>query len=68
MNVGKGKMFRIIAHNNSKENMYIQSVKLNGKPYSRSYIDFKDIVHGGTLEFFMGNKPSKFGVKPADRP
>ena len=68
MNVGKGKMFRIIAHNNSKENMYIQSVKLNGKPYSRSYIDFKDIVRGGTLEFFMGNKPSKFGVKPADRP
>ena len=48
--------------------MYIQSVKLNGKPYSRSYIDFKDIVRGGTLEFFMGNKPSKFGVKPADRP
>ena len=68
MNVGKGKTFRIIAHNNSKENMYIQSVKLNGKPYTRSYIDFKDIVRGGKLEFVMGSKPSKFGVKPADRP
>lgn len=68
MNVGKGKTFRIIAHNNSKENMYIQSVKLNGKPYTRSYIDFKDIVRGGKLEFMMGSKPSKFGVKPADRP
>ena len=68
MNVGKGKTFRIIAHNNSKENMYIQSVKLNGKPYTRSYIDFKDIVRGGKLEFVMGGKPSKFGVKPADRP
>ena len=68
MNVGKGKTFRIIAHNNSKENMYIQSVKLNGKPYTRSYIDFKDIVCGGKLEFMMGSKPSKFGVKPADRP
>ena len=68
MNVDKGKTFRIIAHNNSKENKYIQSVKLNGKPYTRSYIDFKDIVRGGKLEFVMGSKPSKFGVKPADRP
>ena len=68
MNVGKGKTFRIIAHNNSKENMYIQSVKLNGKPYTRSYVDFKDIVRGGKLEFMMGSTPSKFGVKPADRP
>ena len=68
MNVGNGKTFRIIAHNNSKENMYIQSVKLNGKPYTRCYIDFKDIVRGGKLEFMMGNKPSTFGIKPADRP
>lgn len=68
MNVGNGKTFHIIAHNNSKENMYIQSVKLNGKPYTRCYIDFKDIVRGGKLEFTMGNKPSTFGVKPADRP
>ena len=68
MNVGNGKTFRIIAHNNSKENMYIQSVKLNGKPYTRCYIDFKDIVRGGKLEFTMGNKPSTFGVKPVDRP
>ncbi len=68
MNVGNGKTFRIIAHNNSKENMYIQSVKLNGKPYTRCYIDFKDIIRGGKLEFTMGNKPSTFGVKPADRP
>ena len=48
--------------------MYIQRATLNGKPYSRAYIDFKDIVRGGKLEFFMGNKPSNFGVKPSDRP
>ena len=68
LNVGNGKTFRIVAHNNSSENKYIQSAKLNGKPYTRSYIDFKDIVRGGTLEFVMGNKPSQFGVKPSDRP
>lgn len=68
LNVGNGKTFRVVAHNNSSENKYIQSAKLNGKPYTRSYIDFKDIVRGGTLEFVMGNKPSQFGVKPSDRP
>lgn len=68
LNVGNGKTFCVVAHNNSSENKYIQSAKLNGKPYTRSYIDFKDIVRGGTLEFVMGNKPSQFGVKPSDRP
>ena len=68
LNVGNGKTFRVVAHNNSSENKYIQSAKLNGNPYTRSYIDFKDIVRGGTLEFVMGNKPSQFGVKPSDRP
>ena len=68
LNVGNGKTFRVVVHNNSSENKYIQSAKLNGKPYTRSYIDFKDIVRGGTLEFVMGNKPSQFGVKPSDRP
>lgn len=68
LNVGNGKTFRVVAHNNSSENKYIQSAKLNGKPYTRSYIDFKDIVRGGTLEFVMGNKPLQFGVKPSDRP
>lgn len=63
INVGNGKTFRIITHNNSDKNMYIQSAKLNGKPYTRSYIDYKDIVRGGTLEFTMGDKPSQFGVK-----
>ena len=32
---------------------YIQSVKLNGQPYDKPYIEYKDIVAGGTLEFTM---------------
>ena len=66
--VGNNKIFTIVARNNSKDNIYIQSVKLNGKSYTRSYINFKDIVKGGKLEFIMGNKPSAFGTKTVDRP
>ena len=68
LNVGKGKTFNIVCKNNSKENMYVQSVKLNGKPYNKSYIMYNDIMKGGTLELQMGNQPSKWGTRPADRP
>ena len=68
LKVGGGKTFSIIAHNNSRKNMYIQSVKLNGKKYTKSYIYYNDIIKGGTLEFTMGDKPSDFGSAVNDRP
>ena len=68
VNVGGGKTFTIEAKNNSARNIYIQSAKLNGKPYTRSYIDYKDIMRGGKLEFVMAEKPSTFGTKVSDRP
>lgn len=49
-----GKTFEVIAHNNSSENIYIQSVKLNGKAYDKNHIKHSDIMQGGKLEFFMG--------------
>ena len=68
VNVGNGKTLSIITKNNSDENKFIQSVRLNGKPYTRSYIMFSDIKKGGTLEFTMGNQPSKFGTSVKARP
>ncbi len=68
VNVGNGKTFTVVAKNNSAQNIYVQSVRLNGKKYTKSYIDFANIAKGGTLEFTMGAKPSKWGIKPADRP
>ncbi len=68
MNVGDGKTFTIQCPNNSKENIYVQSAKLNGKPYTKSYIMYDDIMRGGTLELQMGSKPSKWGTKASDRP
>lgn len=56
VNVGQGKTFTIIAHNNSAKNVYVQQIKLNGRPYKKLYIDYKYIVSGGTLEFFMTDK------------
>lgn len=59
IHVGNGKTFTITATNNSKQNIYIQEVKLNGTTYNEFYINFEDIQKGGKLEFVMGNQPSK---------
>ena len=53
----KGKRFTIIARNNSAENIYIQSVKLNGQPLKRYWITHNEIVKGGVLEMEMGSEP-----------
>ncbi len=55
-----GKTFKVIAHNASDKNIYIQSAKLNGKDYNLPYINHSDIVNGGVIEFEMGDQPSKW--------
>ena len=59
MNVGNGKVFTVIANNNSKENAYIQSATLNGKPYNLSYISHEAIMEGSELVLEMGPEPNK---------
>jgi len=53
-----GKTFSIIAHNNSKDNIYIQKAVLNGQEHPHCYLDFNDIVQGGVLELYMGKEPN----------
>jgi putative alpha-1,2-mannosidase len=68
MHVGEGRTFTIRALNNSTENIYVQSARLNGKKLNQSYLCFDDIHRGGTLELQMGPKPSRFGTKVKERP
>ncbi len=51
--------------NNAKDHPYIQSITLNGKPYSKTYINHATLLKGGVLEFVMGGKPNKkWGASP----
>ena len=60
-----GKQFTVIARNNSWNNKYIQSAKLNGKAHDKPWFTHEDIMNGGTLELFMGNRPNKtWGIAP----
>ncbi|TVQ06916.1 MAG: glycoside hydrolase family 92 protein, partial [Bacteroidetes bacterium] len=63
------KKFSIVAHNNSKENIYVQKLRLNGKDLMRSWITYPEIMQGGKLEFFMGSEPNyEFGRTRENRP
>ncbi|PQJ09961.1 alpha-mannosidase [Flavipsychrobacter stenotrophus] len=64
-----GKTMQIKTKNNSKANMYIQGITLNGKPYSKTYISHADLLKGGVLEFTMGDKPNKkWGIETNNWP
>ncbi len=56
-----GKDLVINAPENSKENVYIQSVQLNGQNYDKCYFLHSDLEQGGTIDFNMGSTPSSWG-------
>jgi predicted alpha-1,2-mannosidase len=69
INLPEGKKFTISIVNNSDENIYVQSIELNGKRYSHGYIDHKDIVKGGVMKITMGKTPDRgFAKATGDRP
>ena len=57
MYLANGKTFVVRAENVSDENIYIQSVTVNGQPYNKSYITHEMIMQGDTIHFVMCNKP-----------
>ncbi len=60
LNLLNGKQFTISTENQSKDNIYIKEVYLNGQPYSQTSITHNDIIQGGELHFVLSNTPSDF--------
>ncbi|MDA1209884.1 MAG: GH92 family glycosyl hydrolase [Bacteroidetes bacterium] len=54
--------FKIIAYNNERDHPYVQSVKLNGASWDKSYIPHSALTQGGVLEFFMSDEPSDWAT------
>jgi len=64
-----GREFKIIAHNCSAENKYIQSAKLNGKEWNKPWFSQHDIRNGALLELEMGKRANKsWGSAPESAP
>ena len=69
LNFENGKHFTIKAKNLSRENRYIESVKLNGKSLNRSYLYCDEVLNGGSLEFKMtSNRNTTWATDEKDCP
>ncbi|MFI6338811.1 glycoside hydrolase domain-containing protein [Streptomyces sp. NPDC050535] len=62
-----GSRFTVKADGVSPSDYYVQSATLNGSRFTNTWLDYSQIVSGGTLDFTMGSKPSQWGAhtKPA---
>ena len=64
-----GKTFTITTHDNSSQNMYIQSASLNGKPLNRAWFTHDQFAAGAHLELTLGPHPNKaWGSNAKDIP
>ena len=62
VNLPEGKTLRIVAENLSKENTYVESVTLNGKPVETPFITHDQFTGGGELRFRMTSRPTAWGI------
>ncbi len=68
LNLENGKTFTIRAIGLSKENIFVKRILLNDKPYSKLFINHKDIMAGGEMVFEMTSKPVKKVMVEEDLP
>ncbi|MBO9735586.1 GH92 family glycosyl hydrolase [Xanthomonas phaseoli pv. phaseoli] len=63
-----GGTLTVNAPQNSPQNVYVQSLKLNGKPWHKTWLPHAAFAKGATLDFVMGPTPSRWGSAPDDVP
>ncbi|WZL89398.1 GH92 family glycosyl hydrolase [Salinimicrobium sp. 3283s] len=59
INLENGKTFRVIAENQSEENVFVEKVELNGKKLESPFINHHDVMKGGELKFYMASTPNQ---------
>ncbi len=69
LRMDNGKIFTVVAQNNTPQNVYIQSATLNGKTLNQSWLSQAALLKGGELRLVMGAKPNmKWGQAMTNRP
>ncbi|MFD5749658.1 glycoside hydrolase domain-containing protein [Streptomyces sp. NPDC127033] len=58
-----GSRFTVKADGVSPSSYYVQNATLNGKRFDNTWLDYAQIISGGTLDFTMGSQPSRWGAR-----
>ncbi|MCC9165778.1 GH92 family glycosyl hydrolase [Pontibacter harenae] len=59
LNLQNGNKIVINAPNNSSENKYVDSIKLNGKKYNKNWFSHSELIKGAKIGFDMSSTPNK---------
>ena len=69
LHLENGRNVSIKANGNTDDNCYVNSLTLNGKPYSKNYIKRSDLMHGAQFVYNMSAKPNySRGTAESDAP
>ena len=69
LHLQNGNTFEIKAINNSKENIYINTIHKNKTPYTKNYITYKDIMNGSVFSTEMSSEPNmNLGTEQSSKP
>ena len=68
VNLENGKKLVVRARGNNPRNVYVQSLKVDGKPYDRTWLPHDLLARGAELDFEMGPEPSRWGTRPDSAP
>lgn len=61
-------VLEVVAHRTAPGDRYVQAVRLDGEPWSRTAIPHARLVGGARLDVVLGPEPSSWGTGPADTP
>ena len=69
LHLENGRNVNIKANGNTDDNCYVNSLTLNGKPYSKNYIKRSDLMQGAQFVYNMSAKPNySRGTAESDAP
>lgn len=64
-----GGKIEITAKDNSEDNLYVKRMSLNGRGWTRNYLNYTDLIKGAKINFEMGSSPNfNRGVSEQDKP
>ena len=67
IDLGTGKIFKVTqtGGSNSNGSIYVQSLKVNGQSWNKSWVTFNDVfANGGTMDFVLGTQPKNWTTGP----
>ena len=59
LHLQNGERFTVKGNSNSKDNIYVNSAKLNGKTFKKTFLSHQQIQRGGEISFDMSSQPNK---------